>query len=247
MKIGIFSCATLLAVSAPVSSSEECGHNWVKHNEVNAIVPEPPKSISEKAADFFNPSFFWSDGCHSFPAVDEIGRTGSGLNPTGAVDGSCKRSEMGNQTYSRSGWYREKWALAYAIYEPKDSSGSGFGTRHQWIYFVIWINNPEHLENGIEAVSTWGPEGLEKTLKPREDVMAGEGIKLDYNLMGGNGHFVKLTTLGGCEPQTLISWTQLPDAARCALNRARWNGGKVMPLSDDVFVKNLADAWPFED
>uniref|UniRef100_A0AAV1VMB9 Necrosis inducing protein (NPP1) n=1 Tax=Peronospora matthiolae TaxID=2874970 RepID=A0AAV1VMB9_9STRA len=237
--------AALLAVSAsepnPEPYPKQCGNDWIKHDAVQSLPQQDPVTFSAKAAAKFQPTLLVVHGCHPYPAVNVLGQTNSGLQPSGRSDGKCKGSGLGDQVYARSGWYEDSWGIMYAWYEPKD----GNGHRHDWEYVVLWTGNPEDPNAELLAVTTIAAHGRIKTIAPGAEFRVGSSVKLEYDFVGER-HAIALTSKEGGKLQTLITWEQLPDIARCALNNATWNEGKVMPLSDAVFPDHLGKAWPFD-
>ncbi|EGZ05612.1 hypothetical protein PHYSODRAFT_449487, partial [Phytophthora sojae] len=113
----------------------------IGHDKVKPFPQPEPVTISEKAAVTFKPQLLITNGCHSYPAVNEAGETSGGLSPTGGTSAKCGGSALGSQVYGRSKWYNDIWAM-YSWYFPKDSPSSGLGTRHGWENVIVWIDNP---------------------------------------------------------------------------------------------------------
>ncbi|CAI5720343.1 unnamed protein product [Hyaloperonospora brassicae] len=213
----------------------------IRHQDVKAFDQPDPQTVSDHAGVKFKSRLHVSDGCHSYPAVNDGGETSAGLKPTGPADGMCKGSGHGSQVYARSTWHRGKWAIMYAWYFPKDN---GQEERHDWEHVVVWLNNPAVANQTLEAVSLWDEcySGYSKLVPPTSDVMDVSSLKLNYGLVYGT-RMLSFTTIRG-EFQPLITWTQLSVNARNALNGVVW-GRRPMPLSDSRFTEALDSAWPF--
>ncbi|KAJ8569467.1 hypothetical protein ON010_g5793 [Phytophthora cinnamomi] len=114
MKLGLLftlALAALVAVEAGV----------IDYDKVQPF-PEPePKTVSERAAVKFKPSLSILNGCYSYATVNAAGDTSGGLDPK-ASDEECNGPALGSQIYSRSGWYRDVWAIMYAC-------------------GIVWLNN----------------------------------------------------------------------------------------------------------
>ncbi|KAE9293336.1 hypothetical protein PF001_g18308 [Phytophthora fragariae] len=108
--------ASLVAVHAEVT--------YIDHDQVQPF-PEPkPTTDSEKCAVKYKPQFLVSYGCHPYPAVQADGAVSAGLKRFGPPDGECTKPTLGSQVYSRSDWYKDKWAIMYAWYLPKGKFNS---------------------------------------------------------------------------------------------------------------------------
>ncbi|OWY98021.1 Necrosis inducing protein NPP1 [Phytophthora megakarya] len=124
----------------------------INHDEVQPFAQPNPVTISEKAAVKYKPQLFIHVGCESFPAVNAAGEISGGLKGTNAIDG-CEKAPLGSQTYGRSAWYQDKWAMVYAWYFPKNFGGEDARERHNWASIVLWIDNPALETSKILGVS----------------------------------------------------------------------------------------------
>ncbi|KAG2520778.1 hypothetical protein JM16_006583, partial [Phytophthora kernoviae] len=145
--------------------------------------------------------------------------------------------------YARSAWYNNLWGIMYAWYFPKDSERSGDGHRHDWENIVVWIDNPALDDATILAISTSSTNGYMK-YTALEGYVAGNAALVTYDNLDSDDHTLSLGKDGG-ELQELIMWTQLPEAARIALNETSFDPA-VVPMKDDTFMANLEKAWPTE-
>ncbi|OWZ05694.1 Helitron helicase [Phytophthora megakarya] len=95
----------------------------IKHDKAQ-LFPQPDLvTISEKATVKYKPQLFIGSGCVSFPVVDAGGEVTGGLKGTKGTEG-CENAPLGSQTYGRSTWYQDKWAMIYSWYFPKNLSWS---------------------------------------------------------------------------------------------------------------------------
>ena len=241
MKTGAFLWAAALAV-APLAKSEQCRMADRANHDLLQPFPEPkPTTVSEIAAIRFKPTLYIEHGCHPYPAVNAQGNTSSGLKPTGPSDGRCKKPPLGSQIYARADWYDDQWGIIFAWFFPKDSVISGIGHRYDWEWIVVWINNPNVSVPILKGVTTVESEGLVRTDRIEADQLSPNGPKFEYDIED-NRHYIELSEEDG-ESQPLIMWHQMTPEAQCALNNAKWNKDRLMPLADDVFKFNLANAY----
>lgn len=96
---------------------------WINHDQVQPFAQPEPATDSETAAVKFKPFLEVSYGCEPYPAVSANGSVSASLKWTGKNDGDCEGSALGSQVYSRSDWYKDKWAMMYAWYFPKGWQG----------------------------------------------------------------------------------------------------------------------------
>jgi len=239
MKSVVSLAAAFLAAFAVQASDG----NVIGHDQVAPFAEPAPVTISEKAAIKFKPQLHISNGCHPYPAVNDVGDTGGGLSNTGAPSGKCKGSGLGSQVYGRSGWHNDVWAIMYAWYFPKDMASSDLGHRHDWEHLVVFIDNPSVDEPKILGVSASSHDGYAKTTSVPAGSLAGTTILVNYESVWPLDHELSLTTKPG-ETQPLIMWDQLTDAARNALSTTDY-GSALMPMTDFWFSPKLDKAWPF--
>ncbi|KAJ8569469.1 hypothetical protein ON010_g5794 [Phytophthora cinnamomi] len=247
MKLGLLftlALAALVAVEAGV----------IDYDKVQPF-PEPePKTVSEKAAVKFKPSLSIQDGCHPYAAVNAAGDTNGGLSPGAINEGwnrtahdDCQGSALGSQVYSRSGWYRDVWAIMYAWYFPKDTSWLDDPTvRHDWINAIVWLNNPALENPSLLGVSVSRGGAFYVAYPPRfmDAYMNGTHPRMQYytgsNSMGY--HTIDISQEVG-DFQDLIHWSQLTDKARNALETGDFGTNTPVPFNDANFEKNLERSW----
>ncbi|EGZ08295.1 necrosis inducing-like protein NPP1 type [Phytophthora sojae] len=202
---------------------------WINHDQVQPFAQPEPATDSETAAVKFKPFLEVSYGCEPYPAVSANGSVSASLKWTGKNDGDCEGSALGSQVYSRSDWYKDKWAMMYAWYFPKGWQGaSTVSHRHLWLHAVVWIDNPALDNSTILAVST--------------------PVKLDASRgFWASKMLLKLTTDKG-ESQDLITWDQMTEEARTALSEANFDKhlfkrkNTKVPFKDGVFTDKLKKA-----
>ncbi|KAK1938803.1 hypothetical protein P3T76_008878 [Phytophthora citrophthora] len=123
----------------------------IHYDQVLPFAQSEPVTISEKAVI----------NCVSFPVVNAAGEISGGLKRTKKADG-CTESPMGSQVYGRASWYRDRWAIVYAWYFPKNFRSDGPKGRHCWASMVLWLENP-----ALENQKLLGASLSQQTLKPR--------------------------------------------------------------------------------
>ncbi|ETM00501.1 hypothetical protein L917_02783 [Phytophthora nicotianae] len=234
--------ASFAAVNAKVSR--------VNHDKVQPFAQLQPITDSQKSAVKYKPQLHIWYGCHPYPAVQANGSASGGLEWSGPVDGDCTGSPLGSQVYSRSSWYKEKWAIMYAWYFPKGRYGIT-GHRHYWEYAIVWTDSATSTNSSIQGVSMSAGVGHAKATPPMLKYVDGSSIKLDsYFSFMGNKAALQLTKEHG-ETQDLITWDQLTVAARDTLNSDALDGNvwltnkDEVPFNDDIFMQRLKNAFPF--
>ncbi|KAF1320298.1 Necrosis inducing protein npp1, partial [Globisporangium splendens] len=235
MKIAYTLLVSALACAATVQAGS------IGHDQVVPFAEPVPSSVSEKAAIKFKPQIRISNGCRPYPAVDAAGNTSGGLKPVGSQDAGCKGSGKGTQVYGRSAWYKNKWAIMYSWYFPKDSPITGLGHRHDWEHVVVWIDNPAAANPKILAVTPSAHSGYQKYAPPKSGTVDGTSAKVDYSSTVVINHALDSTTSAG-EKQPLIMWEQMTPAARTALENANFGDANV-PMKDGNFMNKLAKAY----
>ncbi|KAK1942618.1 hypothetical protein P3T76_006117 [Phytophthora citrophthora] len=238
--------ATLAAVNADAE--------MISHDQVQPFTQPELTTNSEKMAVKYKPQLHISYGCHPYPAVQANGSVSAGLKWAGTASGQCKGSGLGSQVYSRSDWYKDKWAIMYAWYFPKGRqyiSKYRFGHRHFWSYAVVWMDSDNPDNSTILGVSMSAGVGYNKKTPPKSKyVVDGTTVKFEsYHSFWGGKLAVGLTTKEG-ETQELITWEQLTDEARTGLTDANfdvdWSFRKaIMPMADEVFTDKLKKNYPF--
>lgn len=267
MKTGVFVCAALFA--AAVAQGQKMPEGTAKQGDPSSPTPKPKswtevtidydqvkpfaqreaKTASDKASVKFKPQFSTQDGCQPYPAVNDAGETSGGMGLTrSSTNEGCQGSLYGSQLYARSAWYGGIWAILYAWYLPRDET-KDHGRVHLWVHLVVWVNNPAVANSTVLAVTMQG--GTIK-VPSGDELKNGVGVKVKHVWDGeGSGRWPQFTAEDGKE-QDLITWDQLSDNARCALNEVAWRPTGVpgvtslkMPLSDDDFESHLKQSWPF--
>ncbi|ETL33076.1 hypothetical protein L916_14411, partial [Phytophthora nicotianae] len=202
----------------------------IDHDQVQTFSQPEPASNSEKTAVKFKPLLHISDGCH--PA-----------------NGDCNYPDVGGQVYSRSNWYKDKWAIVYAWYFPK---GAEFvlnhvkGHRHIWSHAIVWTDSPNPDASAILGVSLSIPTGYEKEVPPKAKYIEGEEtVKLDSYV----DYWVGNQSLSFTRKWGKTKREQLTDEARDSLGMFDFQPESsqvnvAMPLKNGVFLSNLRETYP---
>ncbi|OWZ12076.1 Necrosis inducing protein NPP1 [Phytophthora megakarya] len=219
----------------------------IDHDKVQPFPQPEPITDAEKAAVKFKPSLVVKSGCHPYPAVNAAGETSAGLKGTGPPDGECEGSALGSQVYSRSTWYEGRWAIMYAWYFPKDIQNVGLikqGVRHDWVNFVVWLDNPAIAEPKVLATSASLYRSRYSITKPPKASQIINGItpKVRYDAEEREGWHTIFQFDEEGEYQDLIQWNQLTDAARDALKTTTFGDYANAPFNDAYFETNLKSA-----
>ncbi|ETK73050.1 hypothetical protein L915_19970, partial [Phytophthora nicotianae] len=164
---------------------------------------------------------------------------------------ACKYAPKGSQVYGRARWHKDLWAIMYTWYFPK-GFWMGFPTRrHDWKSVVVWIDNPSLEEPKIVGVSmsesdtkynketrTWPSNFVVTEMEgPRSHRTYINGSNTSFRFQNQMPMSLKLA-------QDLITWEQLTDAARVALNDNAKFGTAEVPFSDTHYEDHLDNAWP---
>nr|AGC56252.1 NPP1-like protein [Plasmopara viticola] len=215
---------------------------WIRHSEVRPFPQPEPITVEEKVAVMLKPEIHVTNGCHPYPAVNDLGETNSGLKTKGAPSGMCKGSGWGSQVYGRHALFKGVWAIMYSWYFPKDMPSTDFGHRHDWEHVIVWIEKPVVENVKILAVTPSAHDGYSKQVPPNPGHLNGLAAKINYESKWPINHALEPTGLGG-EKQDLILWEQLSSNARHALNIVHW-GDANTPFNDYVFMGKLEKAFP---
>ncbi|KAL3664371.1 hypothetical protein V7S43_010694 [Phytophthora oleae] len=206
--------AALVMVQAEVT--------YIDHDKVQPFAQPKPTTDSEKAAVKYKPQLLVSYGCHPYPAVQADGSVSAGLRGSGPMDGECQGPALGSQVYSRSDWYKDKWAIVYSWYLPKGKPGK-YKRRHFWETAVVWIDDPSLGNSTILGVSLNYGWRLETEAPVEDQFLDDSRVKLEsYRGFTTPRPKLQFTTQAG-ETQDLITWEQLTAEAREALSNADFN------------------------
>ncbi|MEU2288890.1 NPP1 family protein [Streptomyces sp. NPDC013178] len=222
--------------------------------------PFPYMGQGAPVQEMFQPFFDYdSDGCYPAAAVDSSGRLNGGLNPSGALNGSCGRDHLGKaNTYSRAkcdkgtGWC----GVVYTLYFEKDQGNVvlDIGHRHDWEAAVVWYRNGDQWPSYV-STSAHG----DYTTKRFNDVeREGKRFKVVYHKDGEFGtHAFRFAKVGeraeawgdgGWDRPALVPYDTLWSENRTAFNalaNSEW-GQANFPLQDkgDRFRNTLNEAKP---
>ncbi|MET0423356.1 MAG: NPP1 family protein [Actinoplanes sp.] len=223
-----------------------------------AALAAPPPSLPPNAGGYestFSPAYDYDgDGCYATSAIGPDGTLNGGLNPTGAVNGSCRdQSDLDNsQTYARSKCNNGWCAIVYASYFEKDQAvaGSGLGGhRHDWEHVISWV---DQAADQVAYVSTT-QHSSQKTY-PRSQVrFDGTHPKTVYHKDGASTHFFRLANSNDEPPENhyhnwryppLIDWNGWPTVdLRTRLMNANF-GSATIKIKDGSFESLLNASKP---
>ncbi|CEG43310.1 NLP-like protein [Plasmopara halstedii] len=217
--------------------------------DANSVQPFPeqkPQTDSERSALKYKPHLHVSEGCHPYPAVQQNGSVSAGFEWDEDYSQPCGRSPQGSQIYSRSSWYKGKWAIMYAWYFPKAAVHIGRGVsgrRHYWLHAIVWTDEENPNNSSILGVTMSAGIGLLKRTKIKSHyIIGGTTLKLmSYVSFWGRRLALKFTVKLG-ETQDLITWEQLSHEARKAL---ALDYKSDTPLQDYRFDGLIKEAYPF--
>ncbi len=191
----------------------------------------------------FKPSLYVSGGCVPFPAVNWAGQLNGGLESTGSENGGCSSST--GQVYSRSMYYKREdnqqtlCATMYAWYFPKDGNWWA-GHRHDWEAAVVWTTSCTS-EAKVLAVSVSGHGQYDKYYAS-ELTFDGKQVRIRYANTGVRNYQLfrgRSYERGGFQP--LVSWWQLPSAARNSLEYGDF-GKAIVPMQESKFYCEVRKA-----
>ncbi|CEG44165.1 NLP-like protein [Plasmopara halstedii] len=226
-------------------------YNFVNVNEVQPFKQRKPTTDSQKSAIKYQPRLYVLGACYPYPAVQADGSLSEGLPWKIFFQSRCNGSPRGSQIYSRSDWYRGKWAIMYAWYLPRALDQNIWdvdGHSHFWTFVVVWTDSPDPDVSTILAASTSGVGNRIKKYSPLKSkyLLNHKSLKVKLH----ENHFwdktgLKLTEKVG-ELQTLITWEQLTDEARAALSSVHYSDWRMeSPIQDKWFRPMLSSAYPF--
>ncbi|MEU5658909.1 NPP1 family protein [Streptomyces sp. NPDC047737] len=215
----------------------------------------PPRALPANADGLeqtFQPAYDYdTDGCYPTPAIGSDGTIATGLNTTGAVNGSCRDIEDLDNTngYARSKCNNGWCAIMYGLYFEKDQAvaGSGLGGhRHDWEHVVVWTQN-----NVARYVST-SAHGDFDTYSADAIRWDGTHPKIVYHKDGWSTHCFRPAGSNDEPPEnhyhdwrypSLVGWNGYPAGLRDKLSQADF-GSAVFGLKDGNFADHLEKAEP---
>lgn len=184
----------------------------------------------------FQPGLFPDVGCVPFPAVNAEGQVGGGLNPSGDVNGKCSHSR--GQVYSRTGQYKDKYAIMYSWYFPKDQFlelVAIVGQRHKWMSIVLWFDEPVTIDSITSAISYYAVD-REYSKKPMKINGVTKWRKVFDAILPKERYDFQ---------HPLTDWSTMPQAAREALDFHDFGPGVTQqpPFNTKNFQFQLAEAY----
>lgn len=215
----------------------------------------PPTKLPESVTapdDKWQPALDYdTDGCYSTPAIGPDGTLNAGLNPTGALNGSCRDASdlVNTNAYSRSACDPNGWcAYMYGLYFEKDQALSGVslgGHRHDWEHIVVWV-----YQDQARYVSA-SEHGRYVTRAASEIPFDGTHAKIVYHKDGASTHAFRFAGFGEAPENhfgvwqypDLVSWNNYPAGIRDILTGANF-GSATFALKDANIRADLAKAKP---
>lgn len=214
------------------------------HDQIVPLPVPSPGGAAQQLAARFQPYLTVVTGCAPHPAVDAAGNISEGLDVDSVADG-CGSSP--GQVYSRSRQLGDRIAIVYAWYFPKDCPAPGLGHRHDWEGAVCWLRTTPQGRLELESFA-YSQHGRFYSVAPTAMNTVEERPLLAYSSYRGritHSMWLNLPPIGDGHPGTLhplVDWTELPDAAREALETADFGAGDVL-CTDRNFRKNLMKSW----
>ncbi|AQZ62539.1 Chitodextrinase precursor [[Actinomadura] parvosata subsp. kistnae] len=229
--------------------------------------PPPPKlplNASEAHLKFQPAMDYDKDGCYPSVAIGDDGELNPGLEPTGALDGSCRdESDLVNSNmYARSRCNTNRWcAHMYGLYFQKDQTTEGgcpdCGHRHDWEHIVVWTENDQ-----VRYVAASRHGGYDIKAAAEVEFENGTHPKIVYHKDGGQTHAFRFADAnqplnnhwGKWHFPDLVSWNGYPpglrdkligndfDHATFALKDTPSSEGEGKP----IFEADLNKARPFD-
>jgi len=220
---------------------------------------DPPRNLPQNANGYeasFSPAYDYdTDGCYATPAIGPDGTIAPGLNPSGAVNGSCRdQSDLdASQTYSRSKCNNGWCAVIYGSYFEKDQALPGIslgGHRHDWEHVISWINQ---ATNQVEYVSTT-QHSSQVTYTRSQVRFDGTHPKVVYHKDGLSTHYFRLANSNDEPPENhyhnwryppLVGWDGWPSIElRTKLMNADFGSATLKIRENGSFESLLAAAKP---
>ncbi|CEG38402.1 NLP-like protein [Plasmopara halstedii] len=216
-------------------------------NQVQPFPQPQPETKSQKSAVKYKPSLYIDSGCHPYPAVQANGSLSSGVEWKHNPRASCRGSPLGSQVYSRSDWYKGKWAIMYTWYFPGALDPTTQFVSH-WLWAIIWTNSPDPDESTLLAVTLPRLADGVKKYSPLHSKYVHNHTTVKIKSQQSfwlKMHGFELTSRSG-EFQDLITLDQLTDEAKAALmTNHRPEHFANPPLQDLRFNEVLQMAFPF--
>ncbi|KAH6633800.1 necrosis and ethylene-inducing protein [Boeremia exigua] len=235
----VFSMAAV-AFASP-TPSELKSRASVPHDSLNPIATRVQAGNIGRAIEKFSPLLHIAHGCQPYTAVDDEGNTSGGLQDSGNVSAGCRDQAKG-QLYARAAAHKEKFAIMYAWYFPKDQPAAGNvvgGHRHDWESVVVWIDNPDNENAVILGGAASGHGEFNTTTTPNKQ---DNNLLVEYFTTFPTNHELQFTSTVG-KAYAISDWDAMPTAAQKALSNGDTFGSANVPFMPDNFVNNLDKAF----
>ncbi|KAI9049309.1 hypothetical protein LZ554_007153 [Drepanopeziza brunnea f. sp. 'monogermtubi'] len=239
--------AAILAATASISASPisdlTVRSTEVKYTKHDAVLPFPNTLPPEKdQADLirkFNPTLHVAHGCQVMTAVNGLGEISGGLQDSGNPSAGCRWTDRG-QTYVRTANYKDRFAIMYSWYWPKDQPLPGNtygGHRHDWESVVIWLSSNCTDDAKLLGAAASGHGVYKKNTNPPK---VGDSVGVEYFTNFPMNHELQFSNTRGWY-FNLVEWNSMPAVARDALQNANFGSANV-PFRDPNFQSNLDKA-----
>ncbi|OJD29426.1 necrosis and ethylene inducing peptide 1 [Diplodia corticola] len=212
----------------------------VAHDSLNPWPVTVRNNTEGDAIKRFNPQLHIAHGCQPYTAVNEAGDTSGGLQETGSSTGGCRDTSKG-QTYARGAWHKDRYAIMYAWYFPKDQPTDGVSAgahRYDWENVVLWLDDPALPTPSVLGAAASGHGDYKKTTNPQRN---GDSLMVEYFTNFPTNHELQFKTSEGVT-YALVDWDAMTEPAREALQVTDF-GKAITPFKDGSFVSNLDKAW----
>ncbi|KAF9694266.1 hypothetical protein EKO04_008081 [Ascochyta lentis] len=213
----------------------------VAHDSLKPIPTRVQSGVVGRAIERFAPLLHIAHGCQPYTAVDDAGNTSGGLQDTGNVSAGCRDQSKG-QLYARATWHKEKFAILYAWYFPKDQPNAGNvagGHRHDWESVVVWLDNPANENPKILGGAASGHGSYKTTDNPNRQ---GDNVLVEYFTNFPTNHELQFTDTVG-KSYWISDYDAMPTAEKDALASTTIFGNANVPFRPDNFEGNLDKAF----
>ena len=182
------------------------------------------------ASERFLPRLSVNGACKPYTAVDKDGNYNAGLQDSGSENGNCTASNKA-QVYTRTKQVNANThGIMYAYYFPKDNGliFPSIGHRHDWEHVVVFVSNLNQSNERLVGAAYSAHGDVSSTTSPNK---SGNQIYVNYDYHGSVTHSFQEGTSGSNSGHVLVSWGNLPTAAKNTLNNQSF-GSAVVPLKD---------------
>lgn len=227
-----------MGANRPPQQHQPYRRRVLEPDQVEGFAEVPATERRHQVAKQFQPFLTILTGCVPHPAVDAGGNVSAGQE-IDSIDAGCTSSP--GQVYCRMRAYRDRLAVVYAWYFPKDCPAAGHGHRHDWEAAVLWLQTTHADHPCLQAIS-YSQHGQYRTAAPTAQNTSDGRPLLAYRHDFPANHCLWIHDQLG-QDQPLIDWDDLTDPARRALNTHDFGAANV-PLNDVNLTTTIQRAWP---